>query len=667
MNKKIIYILLFFVSILSFLVGCENKEEEKSMQINITDVTMNVGDVINIEVSNASSDVTFNSSDENIAKVNAGVITAIAAGKATITVSDNDERLTCTVNVLSSAVEGAYIINLETDVVDLIIGDEYLLEPSLLHGLDVVEDAKFSFTSMDESIVTVENGKINALTVGETFVQIDAVDYEKTSKLIKVVVSSNFTIDLSESNLTLSKREMLDYITSKEVSYVVKDNGNVLNVDDITVEVSDDNIVSVEKVADKYLIKALNFGEAKVSFSYQKADGSQTVSYINIDVVKPVIKLDNEYYFSKVNGIVDFSQFDLSEYNLNLDANSCVKVTDELGNDFSITSKTDKKVAINSSSNIAENGESKKMYYDMGEYIFDIDIIQCTLAIRTVEDFISMNELLIEKRCDDGKMHKRIDGYIALVNDIDFEGYKYVPACGFLEINKDFGGRSGFSAIFEGNNKIIKNIKLGNENHTTWNSIFGNVGWDAEIRNLAIVDCTFDQGSAGAVISDYFHGTISNVFISATLNTTYTEQIPDYIEKKTNGFTIATPYKFSTIEEVTIVVKNTLPDNIYNNVVSGGPVYVQHTGTYNLRDKESQPTPIKSMLCIGGGDNSKLVYGYKSTQEINEVNGPNGYLISYETIAKATTAVIADNGSTSFDVVDDKLQIKFNGILVYNE
>ena len=267
MNKKIIYILLFFVSILSFLVGCENKEEEKSMQINITDVTMNVGDVINIEVSNASSDVTFNSSDENIAKVNAGVITAIAAGKATITVSDNDERLTCTVNVLSSAVEGAYIINLETDVVDLIIGDEYLLEPSLLHGLDVVEDAKFSFTSMDESIVTVENGKINALTVGETFVQIDAVDYEKTSKLIKVVVSSNFTIDLSESNLTLSKREMLDYITSKEVSYVVKDNGNVLNVDDITVEVSDDNIVSVEKVADKYLIKALNFGEAKVSFT----------------------------------------------------------------------------------------------------------------------------------------------------------------------------------------------------------------------------------------------------------------------------------------------------------------------------------------------------------------------------------------------------------------
>ena len=150
----------------------------------------------------------------------------------------------------------------------------------------------------------------------------------------------------------------------------------------------------------------------------------------------------------------------------------------------------------------------------MSEFIVSFDIVQCTLAIRTIEDFLSMSDLLEYKLCDDNLEHKRIDGYILLVNDLDFTGVEYVPFSGFLELDKDFGGRSGWNAIFEGNHKMLKNITLGSNGHNEWNSIFGNVGWDAEIRNLAIVDCKFAKNSAGAVISDYFHGTVSNVFIS---------------------------------------------------------------------------------------------------------------------------------------------------------
>lgn len=663
MNKKTLYILLFFVSILSFLVACEDSNKKIALKLNMTELSMNIGEVVKLEVSNASGDVTFVSGNDSVATVdNEGQITALTAGQATITVSDDDDSLVCNVTVLSPEFDGTHIISVETEVVDLIIGDEYQLEPRLLRGLDVVKNVNFKYTSMDESIVTVNNGKITALKIGETFVQIDAVDYVKVSKIVKVVVSEDFTIDLSDGNIVLSRMEILDYKTSEEISYVVKDNGNILDVDDLSVSISDENIVSVEKVNDKYLIKALNFGEAKVSFSYKRADGSETVSFVSVEVVKPLIDLDKEYYFSKVNGIVDFNEFDFSKYNLDINANNCINVYDNIGNEFPILSTTLNSVIINSKNNIAENGENKKMYYDMSEFIVSFDIVQCTLAIRTVEDFLSMSDLLEYKLCDDNIEHKRIDGYIFLVNDLDFTGVEYVPFCGFLELDKDFSGRSGWSAIFEGNHKMLKNITLGSSGHKEWNSIFGNVGWDAEIRNLAIVDCKFAENAAGAVISDYFHGTISNVFISVTLDTTYTEVVPDYIEKKTNGFTIATPYKYSTIEELTVVVTNTLPDNIYNNVISGGPIYSGHSGTYNLIE-----SPIKSLISIGGGDESKLMFGYDSIEKIKEENGANGYIMNYETIEEAANSVIADNGSTSFSVEEGRLQIKFNGVIVYSD
>ena len=658
MKRKITYILLFVVSILSLLVGCGKKDkEEESMQIDLTNVTMNIGDVVTLEVSNASGTVVFSSSDENVAKVNNGEITAVATGTATISVSDDDESLTCNVTVVAPEFDGVHIISVVAEMVDLIVGDEYQLEPKLLRGLDIVDGVEFQYTSMDESVVTVQNGKIKALAAGETFVQIDAVNYSKTSKTIKVIVKDDFTIDLSQGDIVLSKMELLDYVTSKEVSFVVKENGDVLDVDNLEVSVSDESVVSVEMKDGSYLIKALGFGDAKVSFSYQKNDGSMTTSYVNVEVVKPVVELDSDYYFSKVKGLVNFAEFDLEAYNLTVDATLCSNVSDEFGNVFPILSKTNSGVVIDAANNIDENGASKKMYYDMSEYILSFDIIQCTLAIRTVDDFLSMQELVVSKRADDGLTYKRVDGYVALVNDLDFTGIEYTPFCGYNQIDRVFAGRSGWNAIFEGNNKVIKNLKLGSDTvESKWNSIFGNVGWDAQIRNLAIVDCTFGAKATGAVLADYFHGKASNIFISATINTGYGLEI----ENTCSGFSIATPYKNAIIENVTIVIKNELPEK-YNNVISGGPVSSTFEGTYNLSN-----APIKSMVCIGGGDFSKLLIGFDSIEKIIQANGPTGYIIGYETINEAQEAVIADNGSTSFSVVDDKLQIKFNGVVVYN-
>ena len=41
--------------------------------------------------------------------------------------------------------------------------------------------------------------------------------------------------------------------------------------------------------------------------------------------------------------------------------------------------------------------------------------------------------------------------------------------------------------------------------------------------------------------------------------------------------------------------------------------------------------------------------------------------MNYESIEEAANSVIADNGSTSFSVEEGRLQIKFNGVIVYSD
>ena len=260
------------------------------MSVTVTDITIQIGEVYKIEVSNASGPVVFESSDSNIVTVNEeGQITGVSVGFANVTVSDSDESITCSITVLEIPYDGVHLISIDADVVDLIIGDEYELEPKLLRGTDVVEGAQFKYSSSDESVATVTNGVIKALKAGETTIQIDSVDYEKTSKNITVNVSNDFVIDLSESDLVLSKNNFLDYVNSKEVNFIVKEQGQKLDVENLSVSISDDNVVSVEKNDGNYLIKALNFGDAIITFSYTKEDGSETTSYINVSVVKPVV------------------------------------------------------------------------------------------------------------------------------------------------------------------------------------------------------------------------------------------------------------------------------------------------------------------------------------------------------------------------------------------
>lgn len=123
---------------------------------------------------NASTySIVWNSSDENVAKVKGGLITGIAPGTATITATTRDGGFTasCQVTVIRVNVEG---ISLSEENISVKEGGYHWLTAAIYP-----EDATrkgIIWASSDESIATVDDGRVTGVSAGSCTVTATAVD-----------------------------------------------------------------------------------------------------------------------------------------------------------------------------------------------------------------------------------------------------------------------------------------------------------------------------------------------------------------------------------------------------------------------------------------------------------------------------------------------------------
>ncbi|MCD6353228.1 MAG: Ig domain-containing protein, partial [Proteobacteria bacterium] len=173
MVKKgaIIAILLFLFPLFVFS-GCGQKVswihlEPKSIELNTAGETFQLKfaalDKKNEPVPDAV--LTWASSNEDVATVENGVLTAVSSGKATITVtSEEGEKAVCQckVSILGS-------IKVEPDEVELTVGEKLELGSKVLNEKGgLFEDQVVGWASSDYSIVFIDDlGEITGVAPGE--------------------------------------------------------------------------------------------------------------------------------------------------------------------------------------------------------------------------------------------------------------------------------------------------------------------------------------------------------------------------------------------------------------------------------------------------------------------------------------------------------------------
>ncbi len=138
------------------------------LELSKTEFTVNIGETDNITVTLNGEDITqtatYTVDQEAIANVEAGLITGISVGIATVTVhAENAEAdKTFTVNVIDPSLPSLEINPTE---VDLIIGEQGEVTVTF-EGKDVTENV--TYTVDDKSIANVEKGNIKAKYKGGT-------------------------------------------------------------------------------------------------------------------------------------------------------------------------------------------------------------------------------------------------------------------------------------------------------------------------------------------------------------------------------------------------------------------------------------------------------------------------------------------------------------------
>lgn len=268
------------------------------VEITEKNVTLDKGNtasiVATVKPENASNkNVTWSSSDENVAKVVNGVVTGIGEGTAIITVTTDDggKTDTCTVTVNDNKqVEEIPVTGVKFDInlaegVSLVVnkGTTYTVEATVLP--ENATNKNITWSSSDENIIKIANGVITAIEEGTATITVTTVDGNKTASITVKVVSNEV---VPVENVSLNKKT-LEIEVGTETNLEVTFNPSDASNKNVRWTSSDEKVATISEAG---IIKAL--AEGKTTITVTSEDGNKTAT-CELTVVKKTNSDDDIY------------------------------------------------------------------------------------------------------------------------------------------------------------------------------------------------------------------------------------------------------------------------------------------------------------------------------------------------------------------------------------
>ena len=165
----------------------------ESVSLDKSSATLIEGEELTLKATvnpeNASNkNVTWTSSDSSVASVADGKVTALKAGKATITVKTDDGGKTASCEVtVTPKVYPVESVSLDKSSATLIEGEELTLKATV--NPENASNKNVTWTSSDSSVASVADGKVTALKAGKATITVKTDDDGKTANCEVKVVS----------------------------------------------------------------------------------------------------------------------------------------------------------------------------------------------------------------------------------------------------------------------------------------------------------------------------------------------------------------------------------------------------------------------------------------------------------------------------------------------
>ncbi len=288
------------------------------VELDAAEATVNVGETYTLTATVTPSNATFNtvawsSSDLSVATVSAGVVTAVGAGEATITVTTDDGSFTdtCVITVPSVDVTG---IQLDATTLEVYEGHKAALTATVLPAN--ASNKEVIWASLNEGVATVVNGVITPVSAGTATITATTAEGAFVAECQVTVVTptifvKSVAIDPAEFQLAVGEQLQLNAIitpadaTNQEVTWVswnksvvtVDANGLVTAVGEGTTQ------IKVASVEDPSISKKCNVTVV--------APADVDVEEIALDCEELEIVIGKEYAFT-----VEFTPANTTQKNL---------------------------------------------------------------------------------------------------------------------------------------------------------------------------------------------------------------------------------------------------------------------------------------------------------------------------------------------------------------
>lgn len=308
----------------------------KSISLNNNKLSLTEGDksmltvTYNPKNTTVSKAVSWTSSNTKVATVKNGTVLAKGAGTATITAMVNGKKATCVVTVKKKEIP-LQSISLNNTSLKLEKGHTDTLKVTYSPS-NTTDNKDITWTSSDETIATVKNGVVTAVSDGTATITA-AVGKKSASCKIKVYTPVPLeSITLSEQNLNWD-------ITLQDETTLIVTYDPVDTTDDkkVTWSSSDENVVRVTGTGENQ----------ETALVVAEGPGTATIT----------AKVGNKKAECKVNFTASLNKWTLNEHNLELDKGETRQLTITFIPDYT----TDPKVTTWSSSDesvatVDENG-----------------------------------------------------------------------------------------------------------------------------------------------------------------------------------------------------------------------------------------------------------------------------------------------------------------------
>lgn len=543
LKKSIVITLILALVSLFAIVGCSPKptpgpeptpEPDKpaaTITLDRTKAELDVYEklVLTATKENTDADIVWSTSDESVATVSDGTVTAKAEGSVTITAKADGASATCEITVTNS--HAAPVLRLERyDVAVAMDGSYDIKVETLWKGAPIDEEVEYVWTVADgkpADIAAAEiidgGARIKGLKYGETVLVVSA--NVRGTMLVKELAVKVCNLDIT-FEVTGLKQDADAYRTSvalvdtesdstvRELDIKVYNKGTLVENAAIEWTNSDDGKATIEGNT----VTAVAEGETTLVGTYEYND-----IRIIVDVYRPEIRLGESVTIE--------TALDANSFTIASDVAGTIRGASVDGKEISssIDGKTVTYDKAKLPTKAADMGD-KEIIVDTDKAIYIIDAKIYTKVLRTADDVMKWNDYAYD--ADPEKSYW--GGYFVLGDDIDMTGKNFVGRFYYLNMYYPWnyeiealrdtvkpeysplvyrnGNTGGFRGVFDGQGHKIKNLNISQAN----DSFVGQIAVGGVFKNVVFTGARITTDWGAGLVSVGGNGTIANVYAEIT-------------------------------------------------------------------------------------------------------------------------------------------------------